>query len=117
MGSRQTLNAPAQVRGLGLLCANSRTADGFKVSRTYLHELGNVPYANFPPLGCCSKKMRAATEPVAHDLIRPICVGKLGGAGGQGDGERNILGVLSFHERTVGRMALMLGPKGAELGN
>lgn len=89
----------------------------FSNSWTYLHELGNVPYANLPPLGCCSKKMRAATEPVAHDLIWPIWAGELGRAGGQGDGERNILGVLSFYERTVGRMALMLGPKGQKRGN
>lgn len=33
MGLRQTLNAPAQVRGLGLLYAISMTADGFIVSQ------------------------------------------------------------------------------------
>lgn len=81
-------------------------------SPSHLHELGHVPYADLAPLGGGGQEVRAAAETVAGDLIGAVGAGELGGAGRQGDGQRDVLSVLPFHKRTVGGMSLVLGPGG-----
>lgn len=81
-------------------------------SPSHLHELGHVPYADLAPLGGGGQEVRAAAETVAGDLIGAVGAGELGGAGRQGDGQRDVLSVLPFHKWTVGGMSLVLGPGG-----
>lgn len=81
-------------------------------SPSHLHELGHVPYADLAPLGGGGQEVRAAAETVAGDLIGAVGAGELGGAGRQGDGQRDVLSVLPFHKRAVGGMSLVLGPGG-----
>lgn len=58
--------------------------------------------------------MRAAAKAIAGDLIGAVGAGELGGACGQSDGQRNVLGVFSLDERAVGRVALVLGPENTQ---
>lgn len=88
-----------------------RSSQISETSPLYLHELGHVPDADLAPLGGGGEKVRAAAEAVAGDLIGAVGAGELGGAGGQSDGQRNVLGVFSLDERAVGRVALVLRPE------
>lgn len=76
----------------------------------HLHKLGHIPDADLAALGGCCQKVGAAAEAVAGDLIRAVRTRELSGAGGQGDGQWHVLGVLPLHKRTVGGMSLVLRP-------
>lgn len=96
----------AQVRG----ASETAACPTPETSPLYLHELGHVPHADLSSLGGCGEKVGAASEAVAGDLVGAVGAGELGGAGGQSDGQRNVLGVFSLDKGAIGRVALVLRP-------